>query len=170
MTGLLVLSGLGCATLPAESEIRVTPEMLRDAVDTLPPVEPGTLRIALAFSGESDLDLGVTDPTLETIRFARPRDTRGGKFSGDRGCGDPAPRIEIVSWKDVCPGRFEITVEHAADCGGALMEANKSKPQWQLRIDHDGVEWKEGRIARSAFVPIIFEVERTNTTPAHCRR
>ncbi len=166
----LLCSALGCAGSPAEMPLPVTPGMLRDAVDTLPAAPPGTLRIALAFAGDTDLDLAVTDSHLDSVRFARPLGTRGGRFSADRGCGDLAPRVEIIEWQDVCPGRFEISIEHASDCVLPQSEQGALERRWQLRIDYEEIEWKEGRIEADAFLPIVFEVERSSASPADCPR
>lgn len=172
---------LGCAGPRIEGPLPVTPEMLRDAVDQLAPIEPGTLRIALAFAGDTDLDLAVTDANLDSVHFARPLGARGGRFLADRGCGDPAPRVEMIEWENVCPGIFEISIEHAADCaspeaeqGILALSANNArrtpKRIWQLRIDHEGVEFKEGRIEANAFLPIVFEVKRSGASIPGCRR
>ena len=164
----LLAFGSGCLSPPAETAPPVTQEMLRDAIDALPPLEPGGLRVALAFAGDTDLDLGVTDPNLNSIRFTEPRGAGGARFSADRGCGDPAPRVEIVEWKSACPGRFEISIEHASDCAQPGPEEEEAARRWQLRIDHAGVEWKEGIVEHEAFVPIFFEVEGTSASARDC--
>lgn len=169
LLGLLCFA-LGCAGSPIGAALPVTPEMLRDAVDTLPAVEPGTLRVALAFGGDADLDLAVTDAQFDSVRFARPLGARGGHFSADRGCGDPAPRVETIEWKNVCPGRFVISIKHASDCVLAQPEQGALERRWQLRIDHEGVERKEGRIEDGAFLSIVFEVEPSGAPIAGCRR
>ena len=63
MSGIILLGLAGCAGRRAPEESALPPFV----------VAPGHLCVTLAFGGRADLDLYVTDPTLETTYFAKSK-------------------------------------------------------------------------------------------------
>src|SRR5262245_46449840 len=108
----------------------------RAAPPALSPEPPGAgLTVTLGWGEAVDLDLYVTDPTLETAYYANARTRSGGTFGRDARCADRAAgaRVETVVWTDPPPGRYRVGVDFPEGCGGRATEAD-----YRLRIDLAG--------------------------------
>jgi hypothetical protein len=89
-----------------------------------PPEAPGALRVELRFGPEADLDLYVSDPSLETVYFANTPAKSGGALAGDQRCGSPPPRVEVVRWPSPPPGRYRVGVDFPERCEGGIDAAS----------------------------------------------
>jgi len=98
------------------------------------PVEPG-VTVTLRWSAPVDLDLYVTDPSLETVYFGNPRTASGGRLERDARCADGAvaEHVERARWERPPPGRYRIAVDFIARCAGRDDEA-----AYGLTVDVDG--------------------------------
>jgi uncharacterized protein YfaP (DUF2135 family) len=120
-----------------------------------PPREPGTMRVRLGFGDEADLDLYVTDSTLETIYYGNTPSRGGGELDADRRCDSPGPRIEVVTIPTVAPGRYRVGVEYARRCRG------RRKPAaYVVEVEADGVAISQhGKIEVGHFENVVIEVD-----------
>jgi hypothetical protein len=123
LLGLIV--ALACASAPTELERR---EQLAAQANTLAaalgaqdlaPLEPGTVRVRLAFPQSADLDLYVTGPTHETVYFANTPARTGGELERDLRCDAPAPRVEVVTFAAATAGPYRVGVDFPEHCEGA---------------------------------------------------
>src|SRR5438034_8468292 len=85
----------------------------------LPAAGPG-VSVTLAWTAPADLDLYVTDPSLETVYFGNPRTASGGTLERDARCTDgPAPEhVERARWERPPPGRYRVGVDFIECCAG----------------------------------------------------
>jgi hypothetical protein len=96
----------------------------------------GALRVRLAFSGQVDLDLYVTDPKLETLYYANSPVRSGGDLATDHRCeadSDDAPRIETARFAAPLDGRYRVGVDYPAACGG-----DEEVVPYALSVEWDG--------------------------------
>jgi uncharacterized protein YfaP (DUF2135 family) len=98
------------------------------------PVTPG-VTVTLRWSAAVDLDLYVTDPSLETVYFGNPRTASGGRLERDARCADGATgeRVERARWERPPSGRYRIAVDFIERCAGRGDEA-----AYDLTVDVDG--------------------------------
>lgn len=117
----------------------------------------GELRFALAFGGEADLDLFVTGPRQETVYFANTPSAVGGELEADLRCDAPAPRAEIVTFRDAPAGRYRVSVDFPRRCDG---EAEGAAP-YAVHVARDGVALgaTHGIIRPGEFLTIVLETE-----------
>jgi len=91
------------------------------------------VRVQLAFGDAADLDLYVTGPGGETVYFANTP-AAGGALDADRRCGDPAPRIEAVTFAAPPAGRYRVGIDFPERCDAGAGEAS-----WRLVFEGPGV-------------------------------
>ncbi|HLY37803.1 MAG TPA: hypothetical protein VKU61_07195 [Candidatus Binatia bacterium] len=98
------------------------------------PVQPG-VTVTLRWSAAVDLDLYVTDPSLETVYFGNPRTASGGRIERDARCADGATgeHVERARWERPPPGRYRVAVDFIERCAGRDDEA-----AYELTVDVDG--------------------------------
>jgi hypothetical protein len=130
---------------------------LEAALAQAEPAAAGALRVRLAFGGEADLDLYVTDPLAETLYFANERAASGGRLIADARCDSPAPRIEEVLFAAPLPGSYRVGVDYMvyrASCG--------EQPRvvaYVLAIDGpQGRRIERGLARRGIFDPRVLEL------------
>jgi hypothetical protein len=127
--GLLMCGLLACASgpppapPPPEWNAGRLAEALRleHLLAEAPSAVAGGLELRLAFPGDVDLDLYVTDPQLETLYYANTPVRSGGELLEDRRCdGDPdgVPRIETARFAAPLTGRYRVGVDHPSSCRG----------------------------------------------------
>jgi uncharacterized protein YfaP (DUF2135 family) len=114
----------------------------------------GGATVTLLWDGPVDLDLYVTDPSLETFYFAN----RGAAFERDARCADETagPRSEVARWSTPPPGRYRVGVDFPEACAGASLETMS----YRLVIDVSGQrEVILGQARRGQRVPVVREFE-----------
>ena len=137
----LVLAAVGCAG-------RLPPTPPR------PPAGRG-LTVTLRWSAPIDLDLYVTDPSLETVYFANPRTRSGGVLERDARCADRAPgeQAEVARWTAPPTGGYRVGVDFIETCRGRSAEG-----VYRLTVDVDGQRREiEGRGRRGEREPAVLE-------------
>lgn len=80
--------------------------------------DANTLVVRLAFGADTDLDLYVTDPSLETIYFANHQSKSGGAITEDRRCGAEGIQVEEVRFALPQAGRYRVGVDYPEHCRG----------------------------------------------------
>jgi len=118
------------------------------------PVARGVI-VTLRWTAPVDLDLYVTDPTLETVYFANPRTASGGVLERDARCADrqPGERVERARWTRPPPGKYRVGVDYLETCAGRASEA-----EYALRVDVDGQRREiTGRARRAEREPLVLE-------------
>jgi len=116
------------------------------------------LSVRLAFGADADLDLYVTDPLEETVYFANSPTRSGGALAADLTCDSPAPRTEVVVFRDPLPGRYRIGIDYSKGCRSPR-RSDWSATGWALQLDGPGLdERKSGRIEPLRFESIVLEV------------
>jgi len=98
------------------------------------PVQPG-VTVTLRWTAPVDLDLYVTDPSLETVYFGNPRTASGGRLERDARCADgaAAEHVERARWERPPSGRYRIAVDFIERCAGRGNEVS-----YDLTVDVDG--------------------------------
>lgn len=93
------------------------------------------LTVSLVWSAPVDLDLYVTDPSLETVYFASPRTRSGGMLVRDTRCADGGgpPHLEVVRWKHPPPGRYRVGVDFMETCTPGSIEVS-----YRVAVDTGG--------------------------------
>jgi hypothetical protein len=116
---------------------------------------PRAMVVRLGFGAAADLDLYVTDPLQETVYYANTPARSGGALDADRGCGDPAPRVETVVFERPLPGRYRIGVDFPKSCDGS----DRAAP-YAVRVERAGhVHAREGSVEPRRFAPIVLELD-----------
>lgn len=152
---------LGCAVLPgAQSRRENALERETGALvvalsqDDAALVQPGALRVRLAFGARADLDLYVTDPAAETVYFANTPAQSGGRLERDLRCDAPAPRIERVAFRPAPPGRYRVGVDYPRACGDA------APTPFIVAVEYGSVQREQrGTAQPGRFDPIVLEFE-----------
>lgn len=127
--GFAVAFALACASTPPPpppppdwtGARRAAAEELAERLREEPTAESSQLVVRLAFSREADLDLYVTDPTLESVYYANTPVRSGGLLERDRRCDDADAldvRIETVRFDAPPPGRYRLGVDYPHRCDG----------------------------------------------------
>jgi hypothetical protein len=148
--------GGGSAPHPAHGErVREPAGPLEEAFGQLDlsELEADEVRFRLAFGPEADLDLFVTDSTLETVYYGNSPSESGGALSKDIRCGD-SERIETVTFKSAVPGRFRVGIDFPKQCEGRR-ESTAFAIAVECRRDQ---EIYRGTITPGAFEPVVIEV------------
>ena len=111
--------------------------------------------VSLAFSAETDLDLYVTDPLLETVYFANHESKSGGTISGDVRCDMEGPRIETVRFERPMAGLYRIGIDYPESCHGG-----RGRAAYAVSVRGDRVNKSaRGTIDYSRFEVIVLEFE-----------
>jgi hypothetical protein len=115
------------------------------------------LRVVLAWEGESDLDLYVTDPAAETVYFANALSRSGGRLVRDERCGAPdaGARREEVTWQTPAPGRYRVGVDYIESC-----DAGRARQPFRVVVGQGGVRREvAGSVGPERFQPIVMEFD-----------
>lgn len=122
------------------------------------------LVVSLLWSPDVDLDLYVTDPTLETVYFANPRAASGGRLARDATChgGEsgpgPAdsPMRETVLFIDPPKGRYRVGIDYIDHCG-----SEEGVVGYRLVVESKGLRRETTgsvRLARFVYRALEFEL------------
>jgi hypothetical protein len=120
-------------------------------------------RVLLLWSEPVDLDLYVTEPSLETVYFANPSAQTGGRLERDVTCGtirsEPKgePLFEEVRWNESGPGRYRVGVDFVDACGSGTEE---TAFRVVAEISGERREWS-GMVRRERFQAIVVEFDVT---------
>ena len=118
------------------------------------PVGPG-LTVTLRWTAPVDLDLYVTDPSLETLYFANPRTASGGMLERDARCAarGAGEQLERARWTTPPSGKYRVGVDYPESCGGRPTDVD-----FALRVDVDGRrEQITGRARHAEREPLVLE-------------
>jgi hypothetical protein len=131
---------------------------LESLLASRPPAATGGLELRLAFAGDVDLDLYVTDPRLETLYYANTPVKSGGELLADQRCdtaqGD-VPRVEVARFATPLPGRYRVGVDFPAHCGGGVRVA-----PFALSIESEhGRQLQRGLAEYLRFQTVVLEFE-----------
>jgi hypothetical protein len=111
--------------------------------------------VRLAFGAETDLDLYVTDPLLETLYFANHESKSGGTISTDVRCDMQGPRIETVRFEKPIAGLYRIGIDYPESCDGG-----RERAAYAVSVQGDRVNKSaRGTISYSRFEVIVLEFE-----------
>lgn len=109
----------------------------------------------LVFGAGADLDLFVTDPNLETVYFGNNPSLGGGVLATDVRCEDPAPRVEVVTFREAASGRYRVGVSHARGC----TRLRRTAPYRVEVLSPESVWRAEGEIDPGGFDNEVLEFE-----------
>jgi hypothetical protein len=161
----LVAAVAGCASPAVEPEL-VEAERLRAWLERVladrPRPAPDALRVYLAFAGDVDLDLYVTDPTQETVYFANTPSRAGGRLDADLQCSASAEgdRVERVRFAEPPPGRYRVSVDHPRSCGA------RRSAGYALAVEHGGrLTFHTGSVGLREFQLVSLEFELPSAAP-----
>lgn len=127
------------------------------------PAEPlaAELRVSLVWVEPVDLDVYVTDPSLESIYFGNPRSQSGGVLGNDVACADigraavGAAAVERVEWARPPGGRYRVGVDFPEACGSAAGEV-----AYRVVVEFAGKrQERSGTVHRAIFEPVAFEFD-----------
>ena len=138
------LLALGCAS----------PAPLAEPPAAPPPPPASVVRVELQFGAEADLDLIVTDPWYEEVYFGNSPSLLGGVFEGDRRCGDPAPRLEVVRFSPAPAGRYRVGVDYPIRCLAGIDEV-----PYRLVVEANGERQVFERRASFGALELVLEFE-----------
>jgi hypothetical protein len=125
------------------------------------PPPPGGLQVRLVFGDSADLDLFVTDPSLETTYFGNNPSRAGGTLAQDIRCDDDAPRVETVTFRAAHAGRYRVAVDHARACG-----RQRGPVPYRIEAVAGEREWRaEAEIAPGKFQNRALEFELPGSQP-----
>ena len=137
-----------------ESQAQELAELLMQQVVSGAENQDGVL-VRLAFGAETDLDLYVTDPLLETVYFANHESKSGGIISGDVRCDTQGLRIETVRFEKPIAGLYRIGVDYPESCDG-----HRGRVAYAVSVQGGGVNKSaRGTIDYSRFEVIVLEFE-----------
>jgi len=146
-----VSAGVGCGPKPA---LGPAPPATAAAVSS------GTgVRVTLLWSVPVDLDLYVTDPSLETVYFANPRSQTGGRLEQDVTCESIHSRegtlVERAEWAKASKGRYRVGVDFMEPCGSEIDET-----QFRVVTEVSGKrQERAARILKGRFEPVVLEFD-----------
>ncbi len=136
------------------------------AVDRPP---AGPVRVSLLWAAPVDLDLYVTDPTLETVYFANNPAGSGGRLGRDVTCGEvrqaPAGSTlrETAEWAHSLPGRYRVSVDFPAACDGRPGEVSF---RVLAEVRGERIE-RTGALGPVVFEPIVLEFDLDRASEEH---
>jgi hypothetical protein len=112
----------------------------------------GDLQFRLTWSGNSDVDLRVTEPNDTLDYYGNPgTSSTGAVFSGEHACPGAGSHDEVVTWNSLPPsGDYAIAVDQYDTCGG-------TSAAWSLQVIKDGaaVQANTGTGSTSADIPYV---------------
>jgi hypothetical protein len=122
-------------------------------------VQPGSgVQVSLTWSAPVDLDLYVTDPSLETVYFANPVAQTGGRLEQDVTCRTllgSAVQLERARWDHPPAGHYRVGVDFIDACRSKIEEA-----EFRVVIAVDGrLREKTARLAKERFQPAVVEFD-----------
>lgn len=137
-----------------EQQAQVLADLLMQQV-TSDPEHRNTVLVRLAFGAETDLDLYVTDPLLETVYFANHEGKSGGIISEDVRCGMQGPRIETVRFAKPIAGLYRIGIDYPESC-----DELRGRVAYAVSVTGGGVNKNaRGTIDYLRFEVVILEFE-----------
>jgi hypothetical protein len=142
---------LGCAAKPSAQPLPPAPATA---------AAPG-VRVLILWSAPVDLDLYVTDPSLETIYFGNPVSGTGGRLERDVTCGTleggatGQSLVEAVEWDSPRPGRYRVGIDFIDACGSHIEEA-EFRVVTEVRGNR---RTQTGRVRRARFQPLVIEFD-----------
>jgi hypothetical protein len=131
-----------------------------------PPQAPATaaaagVRVLLLWSAPVDLDLYVTDASLETVYFANPVSHSAGRLERDVTCetvadGEKAqPLVEEIGWDQPARGRYRVGVDFIDACGSKTEEA-----EFRVVMEVSGKRREQtGTVGKARFQPVVIEFD-----------
>lgn len=157
----LAVSGVswmsGCALLREENANLA-------AYEPASPAEAGA-HVVLAWTAPVDLDLYVTDPTLETVYYGNTPSSTGGELEKDLRCDELSPtetvHVERISWNAPPKGTYRVGVDYPHHCDTELEAV-----RFRVIAGSDGQRWTKERDVRfHGFDPAVleFRVEERRT-------
>jgi len=130
-----------------------------------PPAPPASelpaaaVRVTLVWSAVADLDLYVTDPSLETVYFGNPKAASGGRLRQDVACGGitaaGGPWMEEIGWDPAPRGRYRVGVDFIEPCAKGVETAG-----YRVVVEIGGKRLeKSGTASRDRFDPVVLEFD-----------
>ncbi|HSD09547.1 MAG TPA: hypothetical protein VLF14_01070 [Candidatus Binatia bacterium] len=119
------------------------------------------VHVLLLWSAPVDLDLYVTDPSLETVYFANPVSQTGGRLERDVACGtvdggeEGQPQVEEVRWDSPSRGRYRVGVDFVDACG---RETDEAEFRVVTEVSGERRE-RSGTVRKARFQPIVVEFD-----------
>jgi hypothetical protein len=167
LLAILTLLAAACASTPPppppppawSDATRAEAERLVEALRATAPAGDA-LVVRLAFGADADLDLYVTDPSLETVYYANTPAVSGGALLADRRCDGPpgdgaaaeaGVRIETVRFERPPPGRYRIGIDFPHRCDGGPDEV-----PFAVSVDHPALHEGKRGMARWLDFTVIF--------------
>jgi hypothetical protein len=131
------------------------------APSTLAPVavQAAAVSVTLLWASPVDLDLYVTDPSLETVYFANSQSQTGGRLERDVTCngigGGGGTRTERAEWAKASKGRYRVGVDFMEDCGSEIDET-----EFRVVTEVSGKRQERvARILKGRFQPVVVEFD-----------
>ncbi len=128
------------------------------AVDEPP---AGPVRVSLVWAAPVDLDLYVTDPTLETVYFANNPARSGGRLGRDVTCREVrqtpegSTLRETAEWTRSLPGRYRVSVDFPAAC-----DAKAGEVSFRVLAEVRGERIERiGALGPVLFEPVVLEFD-----------
>jgi hypothetical protein len=117
------------------------------------------VRVTLLWSSPVDLDLYVTDPSLETVYFANSRSQTGGRLEQDVTCkgiaGGGGALTERAEWAEASKGRYRVGVDFMEDCGSEIDET-----EFRVVTEVSGKRRERAaKILKGRFEPVVLEFD-----------
>ncbi len=116
------------------------------------------LNVFLTWSAPVDLDLDLTDPTLETVYFGNNPSSTGGRLLRDARCGDVregGPFVEQAHLSVLKPGRYRVGVDFIDACA-----APRQAVSFRIVARFDGAQREiTGTVLPEQFQPLALEFE-----------
>src|SRR5437660_179716 len=122
-------------------------------------LQAAAVRVTLLWSSPVDLDLYVTDPSLETVYFANSQSQTGGRLEQDVTCkairGGGGTLIERAEWAKPSTGRYRVGVDFMEDCGSEIDET-----EFRVVTEVSGKrEERVAKILKGRFQPVVLEFD-----------
>jgi hypothetical protein len=132
---------MACASEPPEPRPAPTWDAARQraaaaleaALAATPAASGDELVVRLAFAGDADLDLWVSDPLDETVYFGNTPVRSGGALDRDLRCDDAPPRVETVRFAQPPAGGYRVGVDYQERCAGG-----EDVVPWAIAIEARG--------------------------------
>jgi hypothetical protein len=122
-------------------------------------VRASGVRVTLLWSSPVDLDLYVTDPSLETVYFANSPSQTGGRLERDVTCksvgGGAGNLMERAEWAKASKGRYRVGVDFMEDCGSEIDET-----EFRVVIEASGTRRERAaKVLKGRFQPVVLEFD-----------
>ncbi len=122
------------------------------------------LNVFLAWSAPVDLDLYLTDPTLETVYFGNNPSSTGGQLLRDARCSDVrrgGPFVEQAHVSAPKAGRYRVGVDFIDVCA-----APRQAVSFRIVAQFDGDRREiTGTVLPEQFQPVVLEFELRSPRP-----